>query len=554
MVHPYARRLDLHREPFYPSLTADQLRQRSLFADHFSTSPKPGKPPRETAPSALPASLSARSDDARGTSSAAGSLHAVKLHHPSREAVKLRGRVRQNGLKFNSSGARLVVASRDSVLLLHAYNIVTENQINSPGVSLVLPHNAHPDVVAVAGQEAPRQSPYIRIFDVRVPFSSKASSASSRDTPVLEFWGPAEEAWWTGCWSIKNDKIVCVDRRDVLHVVDLPAAVQTPQRTAISIPASQQVIGARPASLTASASSAPAKATDGAKNGALSTPSKGSGSGKLQAKSGVALSAPGSSEKGSPSPRGPKASASRRQETLAASRWITTRQLPGVTNSAAFSASGELLLLGQDDGSLKVFPANPLLPLADAPFSLDALHPGGVTCVAADPTNAFVASGGNEQLVNLLDAETLAVVGSFGRTGGAVQALDFSFDGRLLGWGCREHGAGALGGNGADRDGSSRESAEASLASPNEESESFLTLAGTDPCEIYFQCPTASPVAALAFHPSRYICAFATETDPTQSPQTAQTGTRAGSNYWAKQAGGAAASASVHPLGILTFE
>ncbi|PFH32629.1 hypothetical protein BESB_012410 [Besnoitia besnoiti] len=563
MAHDCARPLELHRQPFYPALSPLQLRKRALFSRHFAASSallKQAKPPRDAPAAALPSSFasalaafsfeegaSAPTQPPAAAAAAAASLQQpLRVFHPLRDAAKLRGRVRPNGVQFNSSGSRLLVASRDSVLLLHAYNVASENQVNSPGVALVLSHGSHPDVLAIAGQEAPKQPPYLRVFDVRVPFSGKSASGSpARDVPVLEFWGPHEETWWTGCWRRQNDQIVCIDRKDVLHVFDLPAAVRTPHRTAISIPTAQQVVGVppRPAAAAATASSGAAPGPTAPRK-AVPPPASVVGAG---------CSGAATTQSSPPAAAGGRASSpASASSACSASSRISTRTLAGVTNAATFSAAGDLLLLAQDDGALRVFPSDPLLPLAEEPFTLSALHPGGVTCLAADPTHAFVAAGGNEQLVSLLDAQSLAVIGALGRTEGPVQALGFSCDGRLLGWGCREQGAGLQAGL-SGRDAANAEAA-ASPSPDGQRAETFLTIAGTDPCEIYFQYPTSAPVASLAFHPSRYICAFATDADPVASqsaPQGSPRGT--GATYWSKTSG-AAGGVSPHPLGILTFE
>ncbi|PHJ21487.1 wd g-beta repeat protein [Cystoisospora suis] len=549
MAH-YTRKLEVQRQPFYPPLTSTQLHDRAVLSHHFSSASSSsqignGKPTRTLPPTPLSTSLSSASFLSTEHAGSAGQL---RLYYPARDTVKLRGRTRPGGVCFNRSGSRLLVASKDSVLLLHTFNVTCERQIKSPGASLVLPHGDHPDVLAVAGQESHKQPPYVRIFDVRVPTSGKAGANASRDTPILEFCGKCAEPWSTGSWSgSAGGQIVCVDGRDVLHVFDLPATVRTPQRTGVSVSA-HQIVG-QPRTSPASLSPLnPSGSPD--KRGASGTNGKGAekSSAATTNSNGKSVALETTSDRSSKAtaPLGTTSLSSISKPRSASA----SRQLHGGANVCLFDATGEQLLVGQGDGNVSVYPAESLSVRESRPFVLESLHPGGVTALTSDPTGTLVGSGGNDHVVNLLTADSLTVVGSLGRTEGSVQTLGFSHDGRLIGWGCKDQTTAlSRGGTGRSEAGTPRESDGAS----GERTESLLTIAGTDPCEIYLQCPMPAPVSALAFHPSRYICAFVTETDGGQTQQSGQSTGAArgtGATYWCKQI-----SAQAHqPLGIFTLE
>ncbi|GBP19332.1 THO complex subunit 3 [Eumeta japonica] len=105
-------------------------------------------------------------------------------------------------------------------------------------------------------------------------------------------------------------------------------------------------------------------------------------------------------------------------------------------------------------------------------------HPGTCICIEHDPTGRYFATGSADALVSLWDVNELACLRVFSRLEWPVRTLSFSFDGRLLASASEDH---------------------------------VIDIGDTDTGEKVAEIPVQAATFTVAWHPSRYLLAFACE-------------------------------------------
>ncbi|ORM40194.1 uncharacterized protein BXIN_1311 [Babesia sp. Xinjiang] len=132
--------------------------------------------------------------------------------------------------------------------------------------------------------------------------------------------------------------------------------------------------------------------------------------------------------------------------------------------------------------------------------SSEQIHSHIVLAAAYNRDRGLLATGGSDHTVHLISCEDdYTCVGTFPGLEGKVSSVSFSFDGTLLAWGTKDTifvGTDDAGG---------------SDGAPTEEY--YLTVAGTDPCEIYLQIRMPGAVSHVQFCPDSYTIAYACDLD-----------------------------------------
>ncbi|EAN32023.1 WD domain G-beta repeat protein [Theileria parva strain Muguga] len=167
----------------------------------------------------------------------------------------------------------------------------------------------------------------------------------------------------------------------------------------------------------------------------------------------------------------------------------------------------DYLVIHRVDGHLQIFS----LDLNDS--FVERAHSHIVTASAFDSNRNLLATGGSDHVVNLFDVDSRMVcITTFPRLEGQVSSLSFSSNGALLAWGTKDSAPCPI------DDLSVIDSTLESSTSSSKETEDkppqyYLTIAGVDPSEIYYQHNTPSPVAHVAFSPNKPLLAYACDYD-----------------------------------------
>jgi THO complex subunit 3 len=103
-------------------------------------------------------------------------------------------------------------------------------------------------------------------------------------------------------------------------------------------------------------------------------------------------------------------------------------------------------------------------------------HPANCICIEFDPTGRYFATGSADALVSLWDVDELVCVRTFSRLDWPVRTISFSHDGKLL-------------------------------ASASEDL--MIDIASVDTGEKISEVPVEFPTFTVAWHPKRYLLAFA---------------------------------------------
>ncbi|UKK02861.2 hypothetical protein MACK_002958 [Theileria orientalis] len=141
---------------------------------------------------------------------------------------------------------------------------------------------------------------------------------------------------------------------------------------------------------------------------------------------------------------------------------------------------------------------------------IERAHSHIVTASAFDHNFNFLATGGSDHVVNVFEVDPeIVCVGSFPRLEGQVSSLAFSNDGVFLAWGTKDSAP-----NPIDDMITMQSSLDQNTPGfyDSEEAHSpefFLTVAGIDPYEIYYQHSTPCSVAHVAFAPNKQVLAYA---------------------------------------------
>uniref|UniRef100_A0A0W0FQB2 Uncharacterized protein n=1 Tax=Moniliophthora roreri TaxID=221103 RepID=A0A0W0FQB2_MONRR len=102
-------------------------------------------------------------------------------------------------------------------------------------------------------------------------------------------------------------------------------------------------------------------------------------------------------------------------------------------------------------------------------------HVSGCTAFALDPRGRYLATGGNDSIVNLFDVNEWIVAKTVTSCDHSVSALSFSFDGEYL----------AIGSQG-----------------------SYIDICATETCAPLHRVPAFGPAPTVSWHPSKYIIAY----------------------------------------------
>ncbi|KAK7695381.1 hypothetical protein QCA50_000016 [Cerrena zonata] len=109
-------------------------------------------------------------------------------------------------------------------------------------------------------------------------------------------------------------------------------------------------------------------------------------------------------------------------------QWYQT-DIPGfAASSAVFSPAGDALVVAMSsEASVRIisFPAHEVL------HSMPA-HLHGCTALALDPRGRYVATGGNDTIVNLFDTQEWVCVRTITACDNGITALSFSYDGEFI--------------------------------------------------------------------------------------------------------------------------
>ncbi|GBE58802.1 WD G-beta repeat protein [Babesia ovata] len=138
-------------------------------------------------------------------------------------------------------------------------------------------------------------------------------------------------------------------------------------------------------------------------------------------------------------------------------------------------------------------------------------HSHIVMASAYNSTLDLMATGGSDHTVQVFScADDYTCIGTFPGLEGKVSSLSFSQDGVLLAWGTK------------DTLYVSGDNSSLSDTAPTGD-EYYLTVAGTDPCEVYVQVRMPVAVTHVQFSPCGYFIAYACDFD-TMPKQTGSTG------------------------------
>lgn len=140
-------------------------------------------------------------------------------------------------------------------------------------------------------------------------------------------------------------------------------------------------------------------------------------------------------------------------------------------NEITWNTHGDLFFITSGQGSIHIWSYPQLKHL----HTLDA-HPANCISIEFDPLGQYFAVGGADALVTLWDACDVVCVCTFSRLDWPVRALSFSHDGKLL-------------------------------ASASEDL--VIDIAEVQTGEKVVDIPCESPTFTVAWHPSKYLLAFA---------------------------------------------
>ncbi|GIX61569.1 WD domain, G-beta repeat protein [Babesia caballi] len=171
--------------------------------------------------------------------------------------------------------------------------------------------------------------------------------------------------------------------------------------------------------------------------------------------------------------------------------------------AAAVSLASEVYGLLYTSDALVVQKVDGCIDIMSPEFVLRAseqAHSHIVLAAAYNKERDLLATGGSDHVVHVFScADDYTCVGSFSGLEGKVSSVSFSPDGMLLAWGTKDTSHVA-----------SEEVAGPEGGSPEEY---YLTVAGTDPCEVYLQVRMPAAVSHVQFAPTGYAIAYACDLD-----------------------------------------
>jgi len=140
-------------------------------------------------------------------------------------------------------------------------------------------------------------------------------------------------------------------------------------------------------------------------------------------------------------------------------------------NEMSWDKSGQFFFLTSGLGCIHVYSYPDM-----APVQVLQAHPSNCICVEFDPTGKYFATGSSDALVSLWDVNELICVRTFNRLDWPVRTLSFSHDGKLI-------------------------------ASASEDL--VVDIAHVETGELVYQIPVKASTFSVAWHPKRYLLAFA---------------------------------------------
>ncbi|XP_040571868.1 THO complex subunit 3 [Lepeophtheirus salmonis] len=140
-------------------------------------------------------------------------------------------------------------------------------------------------------------------------------------------------------------------------------------------------------------------------------------------------------------------------------------------NEISWNHASDLFFLTNGHGCIHVLN----YPEMELKYVLQA-HPGNCICIKFDPTGKYFAVGSADALVSLWDANELACVRTFSRLDWPVRTISFSYDGKLL-----------------------------ASASEDLQIDVGHVESGNKVCDV----SVTSPTFTIAWHPKRYLLAYA---------------------------------------------
>ncbi|KZW04381.1 WD40 repeat-like protein [Exidia glandulosa HHB12029] len=147
-----------------------------------------------------------------------------------------------------------------------------------------------------------------------------------------------------------------------------------------------------------------------------------------------------------------------------------------VAMSAVWAHTGEAIFLGGTDGSIRVI-EYPSLEVLDKTTA----HVGHCYALALDPRGKYLATGGADSIVSLIDLEQWLPVRAFSSTETTVNALSFSHDGEYL----------AIAGD-----------------------HQYVELVASETGQVMHRVPGVTAAQSVAWHPSKHILAYCGEHAP----------------------------------------
>ncbi|XP_034837365.1 THO complex subunit 3 isoform X2 [Maniola hyperantus] len=152
---------------------------------------------------------------------------------------------------------------------------------------------------------------------------------------------------------------------------------------------------------------------------------------------------------------------------------VTEEQFNFEVNEISWNNTSDLFFLTNGLGCVHIL----TYPTLELQTVLKA-HPGTCICIEHDPTGRYFATGSADALVSLWDVNELACLRVFSRLEWPVRTLSFSFDGRLLASASEDH---------------------------------IIDIGDTLTGEKVAEIPVSAATFTVAWHPARYLLAFACE-------------------------------------------
>lgn len=155
----------------------------------------------------------------------------------------------------------------------------------------------------------------------------------------------------------------------------------------------------------------------------------------------------------------------------------------------------DALVVQKVDGRIEIF------SLDFSKSVLEQAHSHIVLATDYNDERDLLATGGSDHIIHVFSCgDDYTCIGTYPGLEGKVSSLSFSFDGMFLAWGTKDTMFGTA------------ESPDASAEGSSEE-EYFLTVGGTNPCEIYTQHLMPTAVTHVEFAPDSYTLAYACDLD-----------------------------------------